>query len=95
MVFADQYFEMAENFRAQNNLPMAIQMYNEVLKLKPEFGLVHINMAKLLNSQNNLQGEYEALKQFMNCNLTPLTLDLVSGVKIRIADLEKQFSKPA
>lgn len=90
MVTAEQCFELAENFRAQNNVPLAVQMYNEVLKLNPGFGLVHINMAKLLNSQGNVQAEYEALKQFMNCNLTAITLDLVPGIKIRIAEIEKQ-----
>lgn len=95
MVTAEQYFEMGENFRLQNNMPLAVQMYNEVMKQDPDFALVHANMAKILNSQGNFQGEFEALKQFAKCKLSMVELDLVPGVKQRLGELEKQFSKPA
>ena len=93
MLNSDQYKEMADKFIKQNNLPMAIQMYNEILNIDPKDGEVHINVAKIMASQGNIQGEYQALKQFMLSNLTPITLDAVPGAKQRIADIEKQIAQ--
>lgn len=98
MIQLDDLFEMGLNFQNQGNIPMATQMYNEILKVDPKYSMVHVNMAKVLGSQGNIQGELEALKQFMKCPLTGNTFEMVQPIKNRINEIEqklKQVSPPA
>lgn len=84
-------FQLGNKFMQEGNMPMAVQMWQEIIKSVPEYGPAHLNMAHFLRSQNNVMAERNELNIFMDCPLTSRTLDMVQNVKTRLAEIENQL----
>lgn len=87
-------FQLGNKFMQDGNMPMAVQMWQEIIKLAPDYGPAHINMAHFLRTQNNVVAERDELVRFMDCPLTAKMLEVVPTVKSRIAEIETQLKQP-
>lgn len=94
MVNIEQLLELADNFKAKKNIGMAIQMYHQILEIKPDLAIAHASIAQLLAAQGDLRGEYECLKNFSHCPLTMIDMKILPVVEQRLAELDKQFNVP-
>ena len=80
---------LANKFRVDGNIQMAVQLWQEALKADPFYGPAHINMADTYRAQGNVAAEKQHLNQFLECNITGRTLPLVQQVMNRLAEIEK------
>lgn len=88
-------FNLGNKFMTEGNMPLAVNMWQEILKSNPEYGPAHMNMAHFLRTQNNPVAEREALQHFLDCPLTGRTIDMLQNVKARIAEIENQLKPQA
>ena len=88
-------FNLGNKFMSEGNMPMAVQMWQEILKTNPEYGPAHLNMAHFLRTQNNVTAEREELNKFLDCPLTGRTLDMIANVKTRLTEIENQLKTQA
>ena len=82
-------FGLANKFRTEGNIQMAVQLWNEALKADPFFGPAHVNLADIARSQGNFIAEKNHLNQFLDCPITGRTLNYVQQAVSRITELEK------
>ena len=87
-----EIFNLGNKFMQEGNLQTAVQMWQECIKINPEFGLSHYNLAQFLRSQNNLRGAFDEYSKFMDSPVTGRTLDLIPQVKQILVDIEKQLN---
>lgn len=82
-------FGLANKFRTDGNIQMAVQLWQEALKADPFYGPAHVNMADVFRQQGNLAAEKQHLNLFLDCPVTGRTIPLVQQAMNRIAELDK------
>lgn len=82
-------FVLGNKFRQEKNYQMAFGVWAEILKKEPLYGPVHLNMADVFREQGQVDNEERELRIFMNCPVTPVTLDLIGNVKARLDEIQK------
>lgn len=73
----------------EGNMQIAVQLWQEILKINPDYGPAHLNMSHFFRTQNNLIGEKEELNRFLECPLTGKSLPMVQGVNDRLKEIEE------
>ena len=85
-------FALANKFRQDGNVPMAVQLWTEALKADPFYGPAHVNMADMYRSQANIVAEKDHLNKFLDCPVTGRTIPLVQQAMNRLVEIEKQLN---
>ena len=85
-------FNLGNKYQNEGNIQLAMNMWQECVKMDQNFSPAYINMFNNHRSSNNLKAAKECLDKFSNCPLTMNTLELVPQVKKELADIEKQLN---
>lgn len=84
-------FNLGSKFMAEGNMPMAVQMWQEVIKADNSYGPAHYNMAGFLRQQNNVMAEREEINKFLDCPVTGRTIKLIQVAEARLVEIENQL----
>ena len=88
-------FGLGNKFKNQGDKTTALKIWGDIINADPNmgvFGAARINTAEIYRQEGNLKAEHTHLVGFLNTPLTPVTAELVGGIKARIGELDKKMN---
>lgn len=88
-------FAYGDKCHREGNTPMAVNIWNDLLKQDPHLGVfaaVHLNLADIHKKAGNAMGERGELIAFLNSVQTGITLDLLPNAKARLQEIDAKLA---
>ena len=87
-----ELFNLGNDFYAEGRVETAMEIWNRIIRINPDFGPVYLNQHNVYRAQGNLVKAKEALVRFVNCPVTGVSIDAVPVIKAQIVELDKQIN---
>jgi len=86
--------KLADSYMKEGRLDMAMELWNKCIQTNSEYGPAFWNIYSALKSKGNIGQAKDALMKWMNCPLTPNTLDFVARARQDLDLFNKQMNPP-
>lgn len=87
-----ELFNLGTEFYAEGRVETAMEIWNRIIRVNPDFGPVYLNQHNVYRAQGNLIKAREALIRFTNCPVTMQSIGARDTIFAQIAELDKQMN---
>lgn len=87
-----ELFNLGIQFHAEGRTETAMEIWNKVNGIDPNFSAVYLNQHNIYRTQGNLFKARECLVKFLNCPVTGMSLDAIPSIKAQIAEIDRQLN---
>ena len=87
-----ELFNLGNEFLNEGRSETAMEIWNKVVSLNPNFGPVYLQQHNIYRSQGNLPKAKECLVRFLNCPVTGFSVDGIPAIKAQLAEIDKQLN---
>jgi len=88
-----ELLDLGLRYQSQGRPDLAIAMWQESLRVDPNFGAAHLNMHNVYRLQGNLPLAKKSLQDFLSCYQTGHTLEMVPRARTEIQAIDQQLQQ--
>ena len=87
-----ELFNLGNAFMNEGRTESAMDIWNKVNGIDPNFGPVYLNQHNIFRAQGNLVKARECLIKFLNCPVTGMTIDSIAPIRAQLQQIEQQLN---
>ena len=89
----EDIFQLGCKFSLEGRMDLAIELWKECVRLKPDYSLPYLNLSHAAKGRNDGQNYRNFLVKFLDCPITGQTVNIVNEVRKDIEDYDKKLAE--
>lgn len=89
----EDIFELGCKFSTDGRIEVAIELWKECVRRKPEFSLSYLNLSQAAKARGDGNSYRDFLVKFLNSPITGQTINIVSEVRKDIEEFDKKVAE--